>query len=706
MSDRSYSYDEQGETWPYFALTVLGAVLVPSSLSLYKALKRRRNVVVSEFDGLFSPPKEELVRLKKREIETKSRWSPITISILAAGWVLFISILFTVWSSPYAAVSVYDPYEKLGLSSSASDSQVRTAYRQLSLRYHPDKLGRLPDKEREADEARFLELTQAYKALTDETVKENLRLFGHPEGMQETKHGIALPAFLVETGSPYVVFLYILIVGLLLPSMVSSWWSNSKSYTQAGIHMTTADKLIRRIANRHFDVITEEDVFDMLSEAEEFKILLPTSSPEYVRALIDAYLNRVELDEAEHLNMLTIAARVPIILKALLTLVSSFRNYKSTIAVINVMRHFSQAVYPGDSELLQLPYVTSEDLEQSSETDPTLPPPNKRSVLDLFKPGMNLEKQKAYLAIDDDEKAKKAVKYAADIPILNIIDSYFKVPGETKVTPHSIAHIVVKFVVTPASHAYVPLEIDVNDLEYVENAEILHDPAKTNSEGTKLNLGRTPFLPTVYDPSWYCVSFNLREGLLVDDLHQVTHYESNDFSSVEPSSTKPVRVKVSTFKSMTPAPVPDKLGEFRFDVELVPTCHFGSGIIHRHVTTFNTEEESSSVYAGSQFRKVVTNPYTRSAVSYAAVTTNLCIEKPDEIPKVQEVTESDEEDNDDESDSSDVEEDGEDKSAPYNWEEINTDTEDEGELEKKKEKEEPKKEKKDEPKEELKEEEN
>ncbi|KAI5888469.1 DnaJ-domain-containing protein, partial [Schizophyllum commune H4-8] len=54
-----------------------------------------------------------------------------------------------------------NPYELLSLGSEATDQDIRTAYRKLSLKVHPDRVGN-PDAAR-----KFHELNQAYELLLD-----------------------------------------------------------------------------------------------------------------------------------------------------------------------------------------------------------------------------------------------------------------------------------------------------------------------------------------------------------------------------------------------------------------------------------------------------------------------------------------------------------------------------------------------------------
>src|SRR5213080_3336762 len=68
-----------------------------------------------------------------------------------------------------------DYYEVLGVSRSASEDDVKKAYRKLALRYHPD---RNPEDHHEAEE-RFKEISEAYQILADAERRSLYDRFGH-----------------------------------------------------------------------------------------------------------------------------------------------------------------------------------------------------------------------------------------------------------------------------------------------------------------------------------------------------------------------------------------------------------------------------------------------------------------------------------------------------------------------------------------------
>ncbi|KAI1613873.1 DnaJ protein, subfamily A, member 2 [Exophiala viscosa] len=73
-----------------------------------------------------------------------------------------------------------DLYKILGLDKSASERDLKKAYRTLSKKYHPDKAT--------GDESKFLQVTNAYETLSDATTRKIYDQYGH-EGLENHKRG-------------------------------------------------------------------------------------------------------------------------------------------------------------------------------------------------------------------------------------------------------------------------------------------------------------------------------------------------------------------------------------------------------------------------------------------------------------------------------------------------------------------------------------
>ena len=71
-----------------------------------------------------------------------------------------------------------NPYETLGVSKSASDAEIKSAYRKLARQYHPDM-----NPNDKMAEAKFKEVSGAYDILSDPQKKANFDRFGSADGM-------------------------------------------------------------------------------------------------------------------------------------------------------------------------------------------------------------------------------------------------------------------------------------------------------------------------------------------------------------------------------------------------------------------------------------------------------------------------------------------------------------------------------------------
>lgn len=202
------------------------------------------------------------------------------------GWALFGYMAYQVATTAVIAGKIWNPYDILGISTvssqpalfgmhpanhtqSATEKAIKSHYKKMSLKFHPDKIRPGPNETAEMLNDRFVELTKAYKALTDEEVRNNYIQYGHPDGKQSFSIGIALPTWIVAEGNTYYVLLvYGLLIGILLPYTVGKWWYGTKTHSKDGVFVESASKLFREY-DESGDVSKLVEILTVGQEMEE-----------------------------------------------------------------------------------------------------------------------------------------------------------------------------------------------------------------------------------------------------------------------------------------------------------------------------------------------------------------------------------------------------------------------------------------------------
>ena len=114
-------------------------------------------------------------------------------------------------------------------------------------------------------------MSKAFKALTDEEIRNNYIQYGHPDGKQSFSIGIALPKFIVTDGNgKYVLLVYGLLLGVLLPYVVGKWWYGTQRMTKEKVLLASAGNLFQE----YKEDLVDGDVVNALSCGEEFKDIL------------------------------------------------------------------------------------------------------------------------------------------------------------------------------------------------------------------------------------------------------------------------------------------------------------------------------------------------------------------------------------------------------------------------------------------------
>ncbi|KAJ2828844.1 hypothetical protein GGI24_002288 [Coemansia furcata] len=96
---------------------------------------------------------------------------------LVAAWEKLDHEIFELYDDIKRNEVTTDWYELLGVEAKSSVKEINQAYRQLSKKYHPDKLGKMPGKKSESEKKRFQRITLAVNILRDAEMRKRYNFF-------------------------------------------------------------------------------------------------------------------------------------------------------------------------------------------------------------------------------------------------------------------------------------------------------------------------------------------------------------------------------------------------------------------------------------------------------------------------------------------------------------------------------------------------
>jgi translocation protein SEC63 len=361
----------------------------------------------------------------------------INLGITVVLTVVFIWLLVSV--STDGEVNSFDPFAILEIDSGADAKLIKKAYRKLSLLYHPDK-----NPGDRAAEAKFMMVSKAYEALTDEQARENWEKYGNPDGKQSLEVSIGLPDFLLDQGyRNLVLMVYLIFMVGVIPFCVYTYYSDSSKYgekdvmydTYSWYHYTLSDHTLNKwlpevlagsaeFRKRHVPKTAEEK-----AEVNQVMSLVKTqmAKPKYNHpvvlkgnVLMHSHLLRKSNEIASPMLVddLKYMLRLSTALIDAMISVSQQQDLLQTAATcIEFGQYVTQAMWVKDSSLLQLPHFTSEEVQHCEK--------GKGKAATILEYRDIEDDQKKGMANFTDEQKQDVYKYLKMLPDITVESKVF-----------------------------------------------------------------------------------------------------------------------------------------------------------------------------------------------------------------------------------------------------------------------------------------
>jgi translocation protein SEC63 len=307
--------------------------------------------------------------------------------VLIVAIIYLIFVLLDWISKAPEGIKPFDPFEILAITPDATDKEIKSAFRKMSLKYHPDKN---PGDNIAA--GRFIQASKAYEALTSELARKNYEKYGNPDGPSPMKVAIGLPRFLLNTENHViilVVFFAILLV--LVPASVMYFMSRGKTTDKNGVlventrffagtvseNMTHKKILLLIAAAPEFvdTKSTKETVAEIASLKRLYEEFIPTKKPLHPRVIKNylillAHMMRKKLGpvlkkDLEHLlNKAGSLIETMTEVSFILSMQGSKRMSVDAVSfMLDISQLLTQAMWMHDSNLLMLPHTNSINLK-------------------------------------------------------------------------------------------------------------------------------------------------------------------------------------------------------------------------------------------------------------------------------------------------------------------------------------------------------
>ena len=614
-----YNYDNDAQFFPFFVLTITALITVPLTLSLFRTPSDLTSTSpVGSIKSSFRPEHADIINVqrskrKRQELRLKRMLAA------ASGWLLMAYMTYLLAVTARANVQPWNPYEILNVPWGATTKAINSRYRRLSVSMHPDKRKPGPGTNETLDviNDEWVEITKAYKALTDDEIRENWEKYGHPDGKQSTSFGIALPTFLIAEGSgKWVLLVYGAMLAIGLPMLVGRWWYGAQKKTREKILVTTAGKIFRE-HREHMDMA---DVMALVSAGDEFRDMLGPRGESGVDevqarvlaaadelgmkpkdrkrlremhdpirrktlALLWAYVGRLNLGdktlEAEKYEVAPTAAQLN---AAFGSMALAFGAAPTVMSSFHLSQCLTQAIPPTAARqpILQLPHLTPDVAKTLSTTDRARNHLSLQTFMEL--PADRRQGAASTVGLPTDQ-LRVAESVARQLPYMRVEKAFFKVQGEKYIIPSSLVQLVIKARFIPPGTQSIPL-INPKDLLDIDPAEGDLKAQKEEPEQHRIPLTHAPYLAQDRTAQWHVFLTDERQTRIAVPPFTFQHFTHAPFDAGTGAPT----FAVVTLKMQFAAP--PHPGEYRFHLTVV--CDSYVGFDHAQPATLVVDDASKA----------------------------------------------------------------------------------------------------------------
>lgn len=555
----------------YFLISVLVIILLPATLSSLLSVSSKHPELDSGCQCTPCLHRRADVRRSQRGSLLRPKFTRKAL-LITVGWAAVAFLSFKVAHAELEN-KVYNPFEILGISTGATEKEIKSHFKKLSKLYHPDKVKASINQTVEDIANHFVDITKAYKSLTDETIRRNWELFGHPDGRQEVSMGIALPKWIIEgKNNIWVLGVYGILFGGALPTLVGRWWFGNRQKTKDGINVKTAAAFFKALTDNSGmnevvgalgkayrwettwagNAVGLEELERQIDETmglqwrEVRDLVAPGGKCEGTeqRALVLLYAHFLRLkisNEALKQEQAKLLLQAPMLLNALLG-ISAARSWLSpSLMVMRLHAYVTQALVPGKpvAQQAQLPGFDGD--ADASE-------------------GKDLASFISRLEDESDIRITEARKAVEGWSRLDVVDMSFKVIGERLVTPSSIVFLLIKLRLRRPLQSDAPSSVSEKSAKAIREDREKDDKFLNSRkdaedvEGTTPAWAHAPHWPGLRKPGWWLVLADDKSNRIVvppmkiSDVPASSPGKERDYRSYKLQFQAPPNVGLFTWK--------------------------------------------------------------------------------------------------------------------------------------------------------------